>query len=169
MRAMPPNLPSLSVMIAADIGWRKSIFHVSLASMGAQSRRRSRSITYRVDAGPRRHHRRTVMRIKVSASACAFTGAFPYRALAISFTALLFAILPVAQHCSAQESWIDQRQVAFARWQAANPNSQSAIADYLKKSAQLIALPRHPTDDATPVVWQPGTQSLTLWEGPKFP
>jgi hypothetical protein len=51
MRAMPPNLPSLSVMIAADIGWRKSIFHVSLASMGAQSRRRSRSITYGVDAG----------------------------------------------------------------------------------------------------------------------
>jgi formylglycine-generating enzyme required for sulfatase activity len=117
----------------------------------------------------RADHRRTVMRIKVSASACAFTGAFPYRALAISFTALLFAILPVAQHCSAQESWIDQRQVAFARWQAANPNSQSAIADYLKKSAQLIALEKHTTDDATPVVWHPGMQSLTLWEGPKFP
>ena len=97
------------------------------------------------------------------------SGAFPYKAFAISFTALLFAILLVTQRGSARESWTGQRQAAFARWQAANPNSQSAIADYLKKSAELIAQEKHPTDDATPVVWRPETQSLTLWQGPKFP
>ena len=93
------------------------------------------------------------------------SGAFPYRALAISFTAVLFAILPVTQHALAQ----DKRQAAFAQWKAANPNAQSAIADYLKKSAELIAQEKQPAGDATPVVWQPGTQSLTLWERPKLP
>ena len=107
--------------------------------------------------------------MRIKDSACAFTSAFSYRALAISFTGLLFAILPVAERCSAQESWTDQRQAAFARWQAANRNSKSAIADYLKESAQLIARDKHPTDDATPVVWRPKTQGVTLWEGPKFP
>ena len=97
------------------------------------------------------------------------SGAFPHKAFAISFTALLFAILLVTQRGSARESWTGQRQAAFARWQAANPNSQSAIADYLKKTAELIAHEKHPTDDATPVVWRPETQSLTLWQGPKFP
>ncbi len=94
--------------------------------------------------------------------------AFPYGAIAISFTALMFAILPVAQHASAEEIWTDQRQAAFARWQAANPNSQSATADYLKKTAQLIA-PEKTTGDTTSIVWRPGSQILTLWEGPKFP
>jgi len=116
----------------------------------------------------RTDRRRTIMRI--TASACAFTVAFSYRALAKSFAALLLAILPVAQQCSAQESSAGKRQAAFARWQAANPNSPSVIADYLKKSAQLIERQKHSTNtETTPVIWDPGTQRLTLWEGTKFP
>jgi formylglycine-generating enzyme required for sulfatase activity len=107
--------------------------------------------------------------MRIKASAFAFTGTIHYRALATGFAALLFAIVPVGQQCSAQESWIDQRQEAFARWKAANPNAQSAIADYLTKSAQLTVLEKHATDDAAPVVGLPGTHSLTLWEGSKLP
>lgn len=106
--------------------------------------------------------------MQITASARAFTVAFFYKTLAKTCVAILVALLPIARKCLAQESWSNQRQAAFAKWQAANPNPQSAIADYLKKSAQLIAQEKQPAKDK-PIVWRPETKRVTLWEGAKLP